>query len=218
VDAGKSWKNVGLKDSRAIGKVIVNPRNPDIVFCGCARHPLVRMRSAECSAQPMAARLGQGRPATVDRYKRCPVRAGELHAYVAFPTATQTNVGIPRINAMSIAPYSHLVETLSQVLPPSVVAEHSALRIRTKGCPSAATKTISGLRGLTITFPIARESFKPTFFHDFLRPPISILHRRARYFRECKLHPCRRKSRSGPPATPQAADGGAPSLSKIVTS
>src|SRR6266852_3897702 len=39
VDAGKSWKNVGLKDSRAIGKVIVNPRNPDIVFVAVLGHP-----------------------------------------------------------------------------------------------------------------------------------------------------------------------------------
>src|SRR5713101_5204543 len=39
VDAGKSWKNVGLKDSRAIGKVIVNPRNPDIVFVAALGHP-----------------------------------------------------------------------------------------------------------------------------------------------------------------------------------
>ena len=39
VDAGKSWKNVGLKDSRAIGKVIVHPRNPDIVFVAALGHP-----------------------------------------------------------------------------------------------------------------------------------------------------------------------------------
>jgi photosystem II stability/assembly factor-like uncharacterized protein len=39
VDAGKSWKNVGLKDSRAIGKVIVNPRNPDVVFVAALGHP-----------------------------------------------------------------------------------------------------------------------------------------------------------------------------------
>ena len=39
VDAGKSWKSVGLKDSRAIGKVIVNPRNPDIVFVAALGHP-----------------------------------------------------------------------------------------------------------------------------------------------------------------------------------
>jgi len=39
VDAGKTWKNVGLKDSRAIGKLIVNPRNPDIVFVAALGHP-----------------------------------------------------------------------------------------------------------------------------------------------------------------------------------
>jgi photosystem II stability/assembly factor-like uncharacterized protein len=39
VDAGKTWKNVGLKDSRSIGKVIVNPRNPDIVFVAALGHP-----------------------------------------------------------------------------------------------------------------------------------------------------------------------------------
>ncbi len=39
VDAGKSWKNVGLKDSRAIGRVIVNPRNPDIAFVAALGHP-----------------------------------------------------------------------------------------------------------------------------------------------------------------------------------
>ena len=38
-DGGKSWKNVGLKDSRAIGKVIVNPTNPDIVFVAALGHP-----------------------------------------------------------------------------------------------------------------------------------------------------------------------------------
>jgi photosystem II stability/assembly factor-like uncharacterized protein len=39
LDGGKTWKNVGLKDSRAIGKVIVNPRNPDIVFVAALGHP-----------------------------------------------------------------------------------------------------------------------------------------------------------------------------------
>ncbi|MFY9841659.1 MAG: WD40/YVTN/BNR-like repeat-containing protein [Terriglobales bacterium] len=39
LDAGKSWKNIGLKDSRAIGRVIVNPRNPDIVFVAALGHP-----------------------------------------------------------------------------------------------------------------------------------------------------------------------------------
>jgi photosystem II stability/assembly factor-like uncharacterized protein len=39
LDGGKNWKNVGLKDSRAIGKVIVNPSNPDIVFVAALGHP-----------------------------------------------------------------------------------------------------------------------------------------------------------------------------------
>src|SRR5262249_14239971 len=32
LDGGKTWRSVGLHDSRAIGKVIVNPANPDIAF------------------------------------------------------------------------------------------------------------------------------------------------------------------------------------------
>jgi len=39
LDGGKTWKNVGLHDSRAIGKVIVNPNNPDIAFVAALGHP-----------------------------------------------------------------------------------------------------------------------------------------------------------------------------------
>jgi photosystem II stability/assembly factor-like uncharacterized protein len=39
LDGGKTWKNMGLRDSRAIGKVIVNPTNPDIVFVAALGHP-----------------------------------------------------------------------------------------------------------------------------------------------------------------------------------
>src|SRR5450631_2394229 len=39
LDGGKTWKNVGLKDSRAIGKVIINPANPDIAFVAALGHP-----------------------------------------------------------------------------------------------------------------------------------------------------------------------------------
>jgi photosystem II stability/assembly factor-like uncharacterized protein len=31
-DNGKSWKNMGLKDSRQIGKILIDPRNSDIVY------------------------------------------------------------------------------------------------------------------------------------------------------------------------------------------
>ncbi len=39
LDGGKTWKNVGLNDSRAIGKVIVDPKNSDIVFVAALGHP-----------------------------------------------------------------------------------------------------------------------------------------------------------------------------------
>jgi len=34
-DAGKSWKNMGLKDSRQIGGIVVDPRNSDVVYVAC---------------------------------------------------------------------------------------------------------------------------------------------------------------------------------------
>ncbi len=37
-DAGKTWTNVGLRDTRHIGRVIVHPRNPDIVFVAALGH------------------------------------------------------------------------------------------------------------------------------------------------------------------------------------
>jgi len=37
-DGGKTWRNVGLRDSRHIGRVIIHPRNPDIVFVAALGH------------------------------------------------------------------------------------------------------------------------------------------------------------------------------------
>jgi photosystem II stability/assembly factor-like uncharacterized protein len=39
LDGGKTWKNTGLHDSRAIGRVIIHPSNPDIVFVAALGHP-----------------------------------------------------------------------------------------------------------------------------------------------------------------------------------
>jgi photosystem II stability/assembly factor-like uncharacterized protein len=39
VDGGQTWKNVGLKDTAAIGKLIVHPTNPDIVLVAALGHP-----------------------------------------------------------------------------------------------------------------------------------------------------------------------------------
>src|SRR2546421_1289295 len=38
VDAGKTWKNIGLKDSRHIGALIVDPKNADIVLVTALGH------------------------------------------------------------------------------------------------------------------------------------------------------------------------------------
>jgi photosystem II stability/assembly factor-like uncharacterized protein len=38
LDGGKNWKNVGLRDTRHIGAVIVDPRNPNIVFVAALGH------------------------------------------------------------------------------------------------------------------------------------------------------------------------------------
>jgi photosystem II stability/assembly factor-like uncharacterized protein len=37
-DGGKTWKNIGLRDSRHIGHVIVHPRNPDVVLVAAMGH------------------------------------------------------------------------------------------------------------------------------------------------------------------------------------
>jgi photosystem II stability/assembly factor-like uncharacterized protein len=37
-DGGKSWKNVGLSDSRQIARVRVHPKNPDLVYVAVLGH------------------------------------------------------------------------------------------------------------------------------------------------------------------------------------
>jgi photosystem II stability/assembly factor-like uncharacterized protein len=37
-DAGKTWKNVGLRDTRQIGKVRVHPKDPDLVYVAALGH------------------------------------------------------------------------------------------------------------------------------------------------------------------------------------
>ena len=39
IDAGKTWKFAGLADTRAIGRLIVNPKNPDVAFVAALGHP-----------------------------------------------------------------------------------------------------------------------------------------------------------------------------------
>jgi photosystem II stability/assembly factor-like uncharacterized protein len=39
MDAGKTWTNVGLRDTRAIGRILIHPRNPDIALVAALGHP-----------------------------------------------------------------------------------------------------------------------------------------------------------------------------------
>ena len=38
LDAGKTWKNIGLRDTRHIGAIVVHPHNPDVVFVAALGH------------------------------------------------------------------------------------------------------------------------------------------------------------------------------------
>lgn len=38
-DAGKTWTNIGLRDSSQIGKLRIDPRNPDVVYVAAVGHP-----------------------------------------------------------------------------------------------------------------------------------------------------------------------------------
>ena len=37
-DAGKTWSNIGLRDSRQIGRILIHPTNPDIVYVAALGH------------------------------------------------------------------------------------------------------------------------------------------------------------------------------------
>ncbi len=37
-DGGRTWRNMGLQDTQHIGKVIIDPRNPDVVYVGAIGH------------------------------------------------------------------------------------------------------------------------------------------------------------------------------------
>ena len=39
IDAGKTWSYAGLRDTHAIGRIIVNPKNADIAFVAALGHP-----------------------------------------------------------------------------------------------------------------------------------------------------------------------------------
>src|SRR6266849_1373863 len=38
IDAGKTWKHIGLENTRQVGRIIVDPKNPNIVFVAALGH------------------------------------------------------------------------------------------------------------------------------------------------------------------------------------
>ncbi|HKV39348.1 MAG TPA: hypothetical protein VJX67_09050, partial [Blastocatellia bacterium] len=38
LDAGKTWGNMGLKDTQAIGRVVIDPHDPDVVYVAAGGH------------------------------------------------------------------------------------------------------------------------------------------------------------------------------------
>ncbi|MGB6877687.1 MAG: hypothetical protein WBD87_16815 [Candidatus Acidiferrales bacterium] len=38
-DAGRTWRNIGLRDTSQIGKVLIDPSNPDLVYVAAVGHP-----------------------------------------------------------------------------------------------------------------------------------------------------------------------------------
>ncbi|MGH9821952.1 MAG: WD40/YVTN/BNR-like repeat-containing protein, partial [Blastocatellia bacterium] len=38
LDAGKTWQNMGLKDTRAIGRVVIDPHDPNVVYVAAGGH------------------------------------------------------------------------------------------------------------------------------------------------------------------------------------
>ncbi len=39
IDAGKTWTYAGLRDTHAIGRIAINPKNPDVVYVAALGHP-----------------------------------------------------------------------------------------------------------------------------------------------------------------------------------
>ena len=56
-DAGKTWTHIGLPDTRTIGRIAVDPKDPSRVFVAALGH--VFGPNAECTRPPMAARPGR---------------------------------------------------------------------------------------------------------------------------------------------------------------
>ena len=58
-DAGKTWHSIGLAETRQIGKIVVDPADPNRVYVAALGHVYERIRSAAFIARSMAAHTGR---------------------------------------------------------------------------------------------------------------------------------------------------------------
>ena len=92
-DAGKTWTHIGLEDTQHIGKIAVDPKNPNIVFVAAighlyAAHPVARRLPHRSTAARRwtkslfkyeavgASTLSSTRPTRRSSSRRCGIRAG----------------------------------------------------------------------------------------------------------------------------------------------
>jgi hypothetical protein len=61
VDAGKTWTNMGLKDSHHIGRMLLDPVNPNIVYVAARDTSIRPTTSAASTRRSTAARRGRSR-------------------------------------------------------------------------------------------------------------------------------------------------------------
>jgi hypothetical protein len=59
MDAGKTWKHIGLENTRQIARIRIHPRNPDLVYVAALGHVWGPTRIAASSDLKTAAKLGK---------------------------------------------------------------------------------------------------------------------------------------------------------------
>ena len=58
-DGGKTFVNMGLKDTQSIGRIVLDPKDPNIAYVAAADIYLVQTRNAVFTKQLTAARRGR---------------------------------------------------------------------------------------------------------------------------------------------------------------
>ena len=128
------------------------------------------------SGRPLPSSRFHVTPLSSDRYKPLPGPPLEKNhgCRRACQSDANTMFGLCGSKTMSMPPvFSSFDRTLVHVFPPSVVRKIPRSWFGLNACPNAATRTTFSFRGSTISAPICRVSFKPTFSH-VLPPSIDL--------------------------------------------